>query len=165
MARKNQTTRSISLGEYRKLLNRLNERDALAVRISASTGLRVSDVLGLRVDDIKRKMVVYERKTGKRRIVHLAESTYKAVKDYIERHKKKGRLIDCNRSTVYRNIKKAASDIGLEHVSMHSIRKMYARKYAKKHGLSAAQEELQHKYISTTMMYVFDEKELDNLLK
>lgn len=157
-------TRPISTGEYRKLLHRLDERTALVARISANTGLRVSDVLLLRVEGLKRRMTVTERKTGKVRTVQLPESTYKAVRDYIRANGITGEIFPCDRSTIFRHIQKAAKELGLTHVSMHSLRKMYAQKYARKYGLEATQQELQHKYISTTLLYVIGEKDLERVL-
>ncbi len=157
-------TRPISTGEYRKLLHRLDERTALAVRISANTGLRVSDVLRIRAEDFKRKMTVTEKKTGKTREIRLPESTYQAVRKYIQSNGITGEIIKCNRSTIFRHVQAAAKALGYEHVSMHSLRKMYAQNYARKHGLTATQEELQHKYISTTLLYVVGERELEGLL-
>ncbi len=157
-------TRPISTGEYRKLLNRLDERTALAVRISANTGLRVSDVLRLRAEDFRRKMTVVEKKTGKTREIQLPESTFQAVRKYIRANNITGEIFPCDRSTIFRHVQRAAQALGFEHVSMHSLRKMYAQKYARKHGLSATQEELQHKYISTTLLYVVGEKELERIL-
>jgi len=157
-------TRPISTGEYRKLLNRLDDRTALAVRISANTGLRVSDVLRLKAEDWRRKMTVTERKTGKTRTVQVPESTFKAVRDYIQTNSITGLIFPCDRSTIFRHVQKAAQQLGFEHVSMHSLRKMYAQNYARKHGLEATQEELQHKYISTTLLYVIGERELERVL-
>ncbi len=157
-------TRPITPGEYRKLLNRLDERTALAVRISANTGLRVSDVLRLRAEEFRRKMTVTEKKTGKAREIRLPESTYTAVRKYIQANGITGEIFPCDRSTIFRHVQKAAKELGFDHVSMHSLRKMYAQNYARKHGLAAAQEELQHKYISTTLLYVVGEKELEALL-
>ncbi len=157
-------TRPISTGEYRKLLGRLDERTALAVRISANTGLRVSDVLRIRAGDFRRKMTVTEKKTGKTREIKLPESTYQAVRKYIQANGITEEIFPCDRSTIFRHVQKAAKELGFEHVSMHSLRKMYAQKYTRKHGLIATQEELQHKYISTTLLYVVGERELERVL-
>ncbi len=156
--------RPITTGEYRKLINRLDEESALAVRISANTGLRVSDVLSIRVGDIKRTMTVTEGKTGKSRKVHLPVSTYKAAVRWSAGRAPDERLIDCNRATVYRHIRAVAGELGMDHVSMHSLRKYYARRYTKKHGIAKTQEELQHKYRSTTMLYVLTDEEIERLL-
>jgi len=157
-------TRPISTGEYRRLLNRLDARTALVVRISANTGLRVSDVLRLKAEDFRRKMTVTEKKTGKTREVRLPESTYQAVRKYIQANGITGEIFPCDRSTIFRHVQRAAKALGFEHVSMHSLRKMYAQKYARKHGLEATQKELQHKYISTTLLYVVGEQELEMVL-
>lgn len=156
--------RPITTGEYRKLINRLDEESALAVRISANTGLRVSDVLSIKVGEVKRTMAITERKTGKSRKVHLSESTYKAALQWGRGRDQSERLIKCDRATVYRHIRAVATELGMSHVSMHSLRKYYARRYTQKHGIVKTQEEMQHKYRSTTMLYVLTDEEIEGLL-
>lgn len=155
-------TRPITPGELCKLLKVLPPAAALAVRISADTGLRVSDVLSIRCGDLQSTMKVRERKTGKQRTVHLKPATLKACKAFAAHGKSK--LIPVNRSTIYRQIKKAAADLGYDHVSMHSIRKLYARNYCKAHGLAATQREMQHDYLSTTMLYVLNPEDVERML-
>ena len=156
-------TRPITPGELRQLLKLLEDPAALAVRISADTGLRVSDVLGIKCGQLARTMLVTERKTGKRRKVTLRPVTLKAAKAYAKHGGEY--LIDCDRSTIYRRIRKAAAALGYDHVSMHSIRKLYARRYCAAHGLAATQKELQHDYLSTTLLYVLDPQEVEALTK
>lgn len=155
-------TRPITPGELRKLLKVLPPAAALAVRISADTGLRVSDVLSIRCGGLQSTMKVRERKTGKQRTVHLKPATLKACKAFAAHGEDK--LIPVNRSTIYRQIKKAAADLGYDHVSMHSIRKLYARNYCKTHGLAATQREMQHDYLSTTMLYVLNPEDVERML-
>lgn len=155
-------TRPISPGELRKLLKVLPPAAALAVRISADTGLRVSDVLSIRCGDLQRTMKVRERKTGKQRTVHLKPATLKACKAFAAHGEDK--LIPVNRSTIYRQIKKATADLGYDHVSMHSIRKLYARNFCKAHGLAATQREMQHDYLSTTMLYVLNPEDVERMI-
>ena len=154
-------TRPITRQQYRQLVRSLPEPSALAVMISADTGLRVSDVLALKSGDVARTMHVTERKTGKRRTVHLRPATLRAAEQY--RHHGQAQLIPVAPCTIYRQIKRAAAELGLEHVSMHSLRKLYAREYCRSHGLAATQHELQHDYLSTTLMYVLDPDTLDAL--
>ncbi len=158
-------TRPVSRKEYRRLLRLLDKRTALAVQISAETGLRVSDVLGITVGALKRAMDVLERKTGKVRHVRLSEKTYAAAKALASDRPDDEQLIKRNRSTIYRHIKEAAGSLGLEHVSMHSFRKLFARGFAAKYGLMAAQAELRHKYVSTTLLYVVDATEVQEMLR
>lgn len=155
-------TRPITPGELHKLLKVLPPAAALAVRISADTGLRVSDVLSIRCGDLQSTMKVRERKTGKQRTVHLKPTTLKTCKAFAAHGKDK--LIPVNRSTIYRQIKKAAADLGYDHVSMHSIRKLYARNFCKAHGLAATQREMQHDYLSTTMLYVLNPEDVERML-
>lgn len=156
-------TRAITPAELRKLLAILPPEAALAVRISADTGLRVSDVLALKASDIAPTMTVTERKTGKRRKVRLKQSTVRACQAYAGR--KDAPLLDVNRSTVYRQVRKAAAELGMEHVSMHSIRKLYARQYCRAHGLAATQKELQHDYLSTTLLYVLAPEDVERMMQ
>ena len=99
-------TRPVTPAELRQLLKLLQDPAALAVRISADTGLRVSDVLGIRCGDLARTMAITERKTGKRRKVTLRPSTLAAAKAYAKHGGEY--LIDCDRSTIYRRIRAAA---------------------------------------------------------
>lgn len=145
-------TRAITPTELNKLLRRLDDPARLAVRIAADTGLRVSDILAIRSDQVSRTMRVTERKTGKQRTVTLRPDTLKAAKAYARYSGKY--LIDRDRSTLYRQIRAAAAD--MPHISMHSIRKYYAKRYCAANGLRATQAELQHDYLSTTLLYVTD---------
>lgn len=155
-------TRPITPNELRKLLKVLPPAAALAVRISADTGLRVSDVLSIRCGDLQRTMKVRERKTGKQRTVHLKPATLKACKAFAAHGEDK--LLPVNRSTIYRQITKAAAELGYDHVSMHSIRKLYARNFCKAHGLAETQREMQHDYLSTTMLYVLNPEDVERML-
>lgn len=155
-------TRPITPTELRKLLKLLPDASALAVRISADTGLRISDILAIRAGDLAPVMLVTERKTGKSRRVRLRPATLKAAKAYAAHGC--DRLIPHAPSTIYRQIRRAAAELGMEHVSMHSIRKLYARQYCRAHGLAATQRELQHDYLSTTMLYVLDPDQIQDMI-
>lgn len=149
--------------EYRALLRNLQDPYALAVRITADTGLRVSDVLAIRCGDIARTMKVRERKTGKCRKVTLSPDTLRRAKAYAAHGGEM--LIDRNRSSVYRQITATARQLGYTNVSMHSLRKYYARRYCRAHGLRATQQELQHDYLSTTILYVIDPDQVSGMIQ
>lgn len=155
-------TRPISPAELRRLLKVLPPAAALAVRISADTGLRISDILAIRCGDLAPSMRVVERKTGKARRVRLKPATLKAAKAYATHGH--DRLIPHAPSTIYRQVTKAARELGMEHISMHSIRKLYARQYCRAHGLAATQHEMQHDYLSTTMLYVLDPDQIQDMI-
>ncbi len=161
-------TRPVTTKEYNKIMKKLEKEDTctfLAVSIAADTGLRVSDVLNLTVDKVKRSMCVIEQKTGNKRSVTLSPLTFKRIKNFINYNHLSGdeRLIARNRSTIFRHLKKVSNELLLESVSMHSFRKFYARKFMKKHGVKRTQKELGHKYLSTTLLYLVDENDLEKL--
>lgn len=156
-------TRPINRSQLRALLGLLPDAAALAVRISADTGLRISDVLAIRVSDIAPTMRVRESKTGKERAVKLSADTLDAAISYAKHGH--AMLIPRNRSTIYRQIRHAANTLGMPHVSMHSVRKYYARQYCRKHGLDATQREMQHDYLSTTLLYVLDTTDIGRILQ
>ena len=155
-------TRPITPAELRKLLKLLPDASALAVRISADTGLRISDILAIRSGELDTTMRVIEGKTGKSRTVRPRPATLKAAKAYAAHGC--DRLIPHAPSTIYRQIRRAATELGMEHVSMHSIRKLYARQYCRAHGLAATQRELRHDYLSTTMLYVLDPDQIQDMI-
>ncbi len=110
-------------------------------------------------------MTVTEQKTAKERKVKLSAATFQNAIRFAKQRKPDEPLIGCNRSTLYRDIRRAADELGLQHVSMHSFRKMYARRFARERGVDAAQQELQHRYLSTTLLYLVDENALKKLLE
>lgn len=122
----------------------------------ADTGLRVSDVLALRIYQIRRTMYITEGKTGKRRRVQLSPATLAAAKAYAADRRAGDKLIQADRSTIYRTISITAKALGMEHISAHSLRKYFAQKYCKRHGLEATRRELQHRDIMTTILYTTD---------
>lgn len=156
-------TRPINRTQLRALLGLLPDAAALAVRISADTGLRISDVLAIRASDIAPTMRVRESKTGKERAVKLSAATLDAALSYAKHGH--AMLIPRNRSTIYRQIRRAANELGMQHVSMHSIRKYYARQYCRKHGLNETQREMQHDYLSTTLLYVLNTTDIGRILQ
>ena len=130
----------------------------------ADTGLRISDVLELTVGQIARTMHVRESKTGHVRTVHLTARTLSACRAYAADRPAAAHLIPYNRSTIYRDIRRAADRHGWQHVSAHSLRKYYAQRYCRHHGLAATQAELKHRDTITTLIYVVDRDRLEGLL-
>lgn len=157
-------TRAITTGEYRALLRTVPARTQIALRIMADTGLRIGDVLALTIGQISRTMIIQERKTGHRRTVHLTARTLAACRAYAADRPAAARLIPYNRSTIYRDIRRAADHRNWQHVSAHSLRKYYAQRYCRHHGLAATQAELQHRDTITTLIYVVNRDKLEALL-
>ena len=150
-----------------KLLRFLGNPDALVLRVSQETGLRVDDVLELHTHTVRNfaKFDVKEKKTGKTKAVSLTRELRHALlsqagyyfvfqsKRRVDKHR--------HRSTVFRNVKIACLKAGIDqnHVSPHSMRKNYAVDAYKRCGsVEAVQQLLNHKNIAVTLGYVFADK-------
>lgn len=137
--------------------------NVLVLRVSLETGLRVDDVLSLRVGDLKgRTLRGVAEKTGKPfkkvisadladRLKRLSSAGY-----FFPHRTKPGE--HRTRQAVWSNMKKAAKEFGITmNAAPHSARKTYAVELFKDKGINAAQKELQHDRLDTTMIYVFSD--------
>lgn len=142
------------------VLAALMPANALAVRVSMATGLRIGDVLEIKTDEIQRgRWTVREGKTGKTRRVTLPKTLQAAVlrqaghiwafpgRSDGRRHR--------TRQAVYKDIRRAAGAFRLrEHISPHTARKMFAVASLRRYGdLKKVQSLLNHDNEAVTMIY------------
>lgn len=148
--------RGITEEEYRRLRRRLPRRSQIACDIMKDTGLRISDVVAMKPSDLKRRMTIKEIKTGSERPVSLSPPVLRRARKYCLEHKQ-SRVVPFNRTTIGRDITKAAKKCGLKNIGPHSFRKLYARQLREK-GMSPyqIQADLKHKSIACTMFYLYD---------
>lgn len=142
------------------VLAALMPANALAIEVSAHTGLRIGDVLSLRTAELRQRMSVREEKTGKRRRIYLPADlldrliaqagriwVFEGRTDY-RRHR--------TRQAVWKDLRRAADAFRLaEHVSPHSARKLYAVEQYQESGgdLGAVQRRLLHSDPAVTAVY------------
>lgn len=147
---------------YQKIYHLLTYENALALRTSLETGLRISDVLKMKTTDLNgRTLDFVAQKTGKGGKKVLSADLARRLKQisgdiwiFEGRDGTKPRT----RQAVWKNVKKAARELKLEqNVSVHSARKTYAVETFHKRGLGAAQKELQHDRMDNTMLYAFSD--------
>lgn len=152
-----------------KVIDRLLlEPNRLALKLSYSTGLRISDVLSIEQKNFNQNMTVKESKTGKRKRIRIPNELYKELEKY--RFCSAGgkkflfphRLDDTkhrSRQAVWKDIKRAGKAIRCrENITPHSLRKMYAVSLLEKgYSISEIQEKLNHSNSACTMYYVFSE--------
>lgn len=147
---------------YNRLYAVMTYDNVLAMRIALETGLRIDDVLSLRYEQIKGRTVRgTAEKTGKEFKKVLSADLAKRLqlekgkKGYLFPHRTKPNA-HRTRQAVWANMKKAADIMGVKlNAAPHSARKTYAVEVFKDKGINAAQKELQHDRISTTMIYAF----------
>ena len=131
----------------------------LACEVAIATGLRIGDVLALKSEGLKQRMTIYEQKTGKRQRVYIPNRLFErlqrqAGRTYVFPHRyneKKHRT----RQAVYKDVVRAAKAFRLaEHVSPHSLRKIYAVDlYHKTGSPEEVQRKLNHSDASISAIY------------
>ena len=158
--------------ELEHVLSALMPSNALAMRVSLRTGMRISDVLSLKRLQLKNRFWVTEAKTGKRRMVGLPSDLIEAIlrasegsewcfphRDKKSRHR--------TRQAVWRDVKRAAKAFRLpQNIGPHSARKFYAVELMNKYGdISRVRKALAHDRESTTMIYAMADRLLENKLQ
>lgn len=150
----------IKPSQYKAVLQLMEYENALALRVSLETGLRISDVLALTKDSLQARTVHFTAsKTGKAGRAVLSADLAKRLRGisgskwiFEGRSGEKPRT----RQAVWKDVKKATRALELrENVGCHSARKTFAVTDFQENGLKQTQKDLQHDRAETTMLYAF----------
>lgn len=147
---------------YKKIYNVMQYENALALRLSLETGMRIGDVLALEKKQLCGRTVRFTaQKTAKSDRKTISSDLAKRLKQISGKtFIFEGRFGDkprC-RQTVWRDVKKACKALNIsENVGCHSARKTYAVEVFHTDGLPAVQKALQHDNLETTMLYAFSD--------
>ena len=144
---------------YHKLYLRMSYENALALRTSLETGMRIGDVLALEISQINGRKIEYTaKKTGKKGKATISADLAKRLQKisgkrfvFEGRDGKKPRT----RQAVWRDVKQASKGLFDENVAPHSARKTFAVEDFQKNGLPHTQKALQHDRVDTTVLYAF----------
>lgn len=152
-------SRYVADRELNIILCALMPQNALAIEVSLATGLRIDDVLHLKADDVaKMDFTVKERKTGKRKRVHLGKELVRDLlaisgRVYVFEHRTDWTR-PRTRQAVYKDVVRVAKMLRLKGVTPHSARKVYAvRRYREKRDIKRVQRLLNHSSEAVTMLY------------
>lgn len=150
--------------ELNIILSALMPANRLAVLVSLSSGLRIDDVLSLKTEDVvKSDFHIREKKTGKRKRVHLgsdlcAQLLSNAGRVYVFEHRSDWRR-HRTRQAVYKDVVRVAKLLRLKGVTPHSARKVYAvRRYRDGRDLRRVQRLLNHSSEAVTMIYALSDE-------
>jgi integrase len=154
----------------RAMQERLDETDkrlGLLFALGLSTGYRISDLLRLQPLDVQNGVIdVVEAKTLKKRKMKLTEDILNRIREYQIQNKNeyylfptKNKSIQApiSRQWVHKKFKEIASELGISDIGTHTMRKTYAFNlllYTR--DFKAVQDSLNHRYLSTTLMYLLD---------
>lgn len=174
-------TRVLEISEYKQIIDLLlngftakdnsisrpNKQIALILQLQSSLGLRIGDVLSLKVNSFRNgKMEIVEDKTDKLQYREINSNVYNHIKDYALDNKlsPSDKLFDVGVRAVQRQLKIVCDYLGLENISTHSFRKLYATTAYEQSGnnLELVKELLNHTSIATTQRYIrVSQKEID----
>ena len=158
-------TKAISEKALQVVLGALTPPNRLACKIALATGLRISDVLLLRRSQMSaERFSVQEKKTGKRRIVHLPKQLRQAALAqsgaiYLFPHRLSG-LKPRTRQAVWKDLRRAQRLLRLPRgIGTHSMRKSYAKRLLDSgEPLSKIQKRLLHSSDTITAIYAMAEE-------
>lgn len=146
---------------YNKLYSIMQYKNALALRVSLETGLRIDDVLKLAPSDLKGQTIRgVAEKTGKAFRKVLSKDLANRLREignkhYIFTHRTEPTK-HRTRQAVWKDVKKAAKLLKLSgNIAPHSARKTYAVELFHDSGLNKVCKELQHDRTDTTILYAF----------
>lgn len=143
---------------------RPNPRIALALRVQATTGLRIGDVLNLRLGSFVKENGRYrfnsviEQKTGKVRNFPVPIEVVDDLREYAKKRgiKDNEPLFDLNTRAVQKYLGIVCADLEIEGVGTHSFRKLFASQIYQKsgHNIELVRRLLQHSSAQTTQRYL-----------
>lgn len=152
-----------------------SERDYILFLIGINAGLRIGDLLKLKVSDLKgkKRVVIKEGKTSKKREHTFTNNVYKEIQAYIETVDSEwlfpSRKGDKSISTTqaYRQLVKAGDMVDMpEGIGTHTMRKTFGYWYYKRtKNIYTLQAILNHSDISITKRYIgITQDEINNTL-
>ncbi len=166
------TSRPITNEEHRLIMQTMSENH-IGIRanpeiihiltIECSTGLRLSDILAMKLSDIYLsdhgyRLKIVERKTKKERNVPIPLELQNYITEYAISIgcKRDERIFKLTPRAVTKYIKKVVDYLGLENVSSHSWRKLYALTVYEKTGndIVSVQQALLHSSLAVTQRYL-----------
>lgn len=165
-------TSYIDFSELEHLFAVLMPANALVLRVSLETGLRIGDCCALTTAQVKRqRFTVHEQKTGKSKRCYLSKGLAsdilkQAGRVYAFPHRLEPTTRHRTRQAVYADLKRAARAFRIpQNVAPHTMRKLYAKTLLDKTGdMELVQRALNHDRITTTLIYALCDQ-LDQLPK
>ena len=161
---------------------REGDRNLLLFTLGINTAYRISDLGKLRLSDVleisgngriiaKDRLAIREQKTGKYNSVILSDKLRRLILEYCKTHfdqamdlrnfddylfpSARDRSKPLSRQSVWRIISTAGSQVGLEHIGTHTMRKTFGY-WLYKSGVSVEiiQQLLNHSNAKTTLRYI-----------
>lgn len=167
------------INAIKTLLKERNEKYYIMFRIGINVGLRVSDILSLKVEDVRNKehITITEQKTNKTKRFLIPETLKKEIAAFINANNlcdddyliqsRKGKNKPITRIQAYRVLNEIATQIGLDEIGTHSLRKTFGyHHYQLNKDVAILQDIFNHSAPSITLRYIGITDDMkDNSLK
>lgn len=172
----NKKTRPISIEEYKTIMEciangfeyeengkqkvfRSNKQLYIALALESNLGLRISDIKRLTLNNFKSgKLEITEQKTGKQQYREVNAAIINLIQSYVIEKGLKAdeQLIKVTDTSIQKQLRIVCKHLGLENVSTHSFRKLYATlQYENNNNnIELVKELLNHSSIATTQRYI-----------
>jgi integrase len=139
-------------------MNAINPTFGALWFLGCETGLRIGDILRLTVRTCSRSTLnVIEQKTAKERRITLSESCWDMIDSIADGRPSRSLVFPMTRQTAHRHIVNVSERLGLKGIGCHSMRKIFAwNVYRRNYDINEVKKELNHKYLSTTILYLLD---------
>ena len=150
-------------------LKNKNKRDCILFMSGIYIGLRISDLLLFKVKDLKlkRKITIFEKKTGKQKIFNIPDEFYSILNQYLSERidyeyifKSRHGTQDITIARAYQILKEAGEHFGLENIGTHTMRKTFGYWYYKNYNdIVGLMKILNHSSEAITKRYIGIEQE------
>lgn len=172
----NKTTRPLTMDEYKKFMElclagfkyesngkekvfRPNKRLYIALALESNLGLRVSDIEELTLNNFQNGILYKEeQKTGKKQNRKVSPALLNVIQSYVIENglKPNDKIVKLSKRTIQHHIKTIADYLGIQDISTHSFRKLYATMQYKNNdnNIELVKELLNHSSIATTQRYI-----------
>ena len=146
---------------------RPNYQIAIILFLEANVGLRVGDILSLKLSNFRgNTLSIVEDKTDKLMDREIEDGVINIIMRYAIDNgiKKDQKLFNITTRAVQKQLKIVCDYLGLDHISTHSFRKMYATNQYQKNNndIYLVKDLLNHASIATTQKYIMLNKEKVN---
>lgn len=144
--------------ELEHVLALLMPSNRLACQLALKAGLRIGDVLSIKTADLKQRMSIKEKKTGKTRRISMSKDLLLKLQAHAgllyvfpsrsgESHR--------TRQAVWKDLKRAQEALRLPgNIGTHTMRKVYAVRLMKRYGsIKKVMDALNHDNETTTLLY------------
>lgn len=162
--------------KIQEMKERLSPRDSFMFTLGINIGVRISDLLQLKVKDIRGRnhLNFVESKTGKTKRFLINNQLQAVIQAYCEGMKDDAWLFPSRKGNqpigrvqAYKILNKTASEIGLEEIGTHTLRKTFGYWFYKNtKDVAMLQELFNHSAPSITLRYIgINQDTMDDALR